>query len=65
MAEYQQDFTFTPRHLGTLRYNDAEILTIEEVLDPDTGEPVHGQYTAYLDNSITGDQLTASLTFVS
>ena len=63
MAEYQQDFTFNPRHLGTLRFNDAEILTIEEVLDPTTGDPDHGHYIAYLENSITGEKLEQELTF--
>lgn len=58
------DFTFTPRHLGTLRFNDAEILTIEEVLDQETGEPVHGSYTVYLENSITGTKLTQALNFI-
>jgi hypothetical protein len=63
MAEYQQDFTFNPRHLGTLRFNDAEILTIEEALDQETGEPVHDNFTVYLENSITGEKLTRSLNF--
>lgn len=64
MADYQQDFTFTPRHLGTLRFNDAEILTIEEVLNPDTGEPIHGSYAVTLENSITGDKATLDLSFI-
>lgn len=63
MAEYTQDFTFNPRHLGTLRFNDAEILTIEEVLDQETGEPKHGNFTVYLENSITGEKLTQALNF--
>ena len=57
------DLTFTPRHLGTLRFNDAEVLTIEEVLDPTTGEPQHGYFIAYLENSITGTKLEQELTF--
>lgn len=65
MAEYTQDFTFNPRHLGTLRFNDAEILTIEEVLDQETGEPVHGHYTAYYENSITGETLEQALDFLA
>ena len=60
---YREDFTFAPRHLGTLRFNDAEILTIEEVLDPNTGNPQHGHYIAYLENSITGTKLEQELTF--
>lgn len=63
MAEYTQDFTFNPRHLGTLRFNDAEILTIEEVIDRETGEPEHGNFTVYLENSITGEKLTRALNF--
>lgn len=61
---YRQDFTFAPRHLGTLRFNDAEILTIEEVLDPDTGAPVHRAYAVTLENSITGDKTTRDLSFI-
>ena len=64
MAEYQQDFTFTPRHLGTLRFNDAEILTIEEVLDEETGEPVHRIYNISLENSITGSKSTELVSFI-
>lgn len=63
MAEYTQDFTFSPRHLGTLRFNDAEILTIEELINQETGEPEHGSFTVYLENSITGKKITRSLTF--
>lgn len=63
VIENRQDFTFEPRHLGTLRFNDAEILTIEEVLNQETGEPEHGKYTAYLENSITGEKLTQDLNF--
>ena len=54
MAEYTQDFTFSPRHLGTLRFNDAEILTVEELLDDD-GNPVHGNFDMTFENSITGE----------
>lgn len=64
MAEYTQDFTFNPRHLGTLRFNDAEILTIEEVLDQETGEPKHGNFTVYLENSITREKVTRTLNFI-
>lgn len=59
----EKDFTFAPRHLGTLRFNDAEILTIEEVLNQETGEPEHGNFTVYLENSITGEKLTRTLNF--
>ena len=61
---YREDFTFAPRHLGTLRFNDAEILTVEEMLDQETGEPVHGHYIAYLENSITGEKLEQELSFL-
>lgn len=61
---YRKDFTFAPRHLGTLRFNDAEILTIEEVLDPTTGKPDHGHFIAYLENSITGTKLEQELSFI-
>ena len=59
----QKDFTFAPRHLGTLRFNDAGILTIEEVLNQTTGEPVYGHFIAYLEDSITGTKLEQELTF--
>lgn len=62
MAEYQQDFTFNPRHLGTLRFNDAEILTVEELLDED-GNPVHGHFNMTLENSITGEVRSRVVTF--
>lgn len=51
---YREDFTFAPRHLGTLRFNDAEILTVEELLDED-GYPSHGQFNMTFENSITGE----------
>jgi len=51
---YREDFTFAPRHLGTLRFNDAEILTVEELLDED-GNPVHGNFDMTFENSITGE----------
>ena len=64
MAEYQQDFTFNPRHLGTLRFNDAEILTVEEVLNED-GYPVHGHFNMTLENSITGEVHSIEVAFNS
>lgn len=63
MAEYQQDFTFTPLHLGTLRFNDAEILTVEEAVDEETGEPMHGVFEFTLTNSITGTSATHDIDF--
>ena len=64
MADYQQDFTFNPRHLGTLRFNDAEILTVEELLDED-GYPVHRRFNMTLENSITGEAYSKVVTFAA
>lgn len=61
---YREDFTFAPRHLGTLRFNDAEILTVEELLDED-GYPVHGHFNMTFENSITGDVYSKAVTFTA
>ena len=60
----EKDFTFAPRHLGTLRFNDAEILTVEEVLDKD-GYPVHSKFNMTLENSITGEADSKVVTFTA
>lgn len=60
----EKDFTFAPRHLGTLRFNDAEVLTVIEVLEED-GTPKHGVYTLFLDDDITGTHETRTVDFTS
>ena len=63
-VQHRMDFTYAPRHLGTLRFNDAEILTVEEVLDED-GYPVHSQFNMTLKNSIAGEAYSQVVTFAA